>query len=261
MATDYPSHVVKELTFPGPVQNGAGGMIAKRVQEWVTFHGFATPVDGDFGPATETCVRQFQTAKGLSSTGIVDAPTWTALVEPLDKALRMPDVSSGDTLADVILEVAKQHLAEHPIEIGGNNRGVWVRVYMGGNQGSQWLWCAGFVTFIMKQACMALERQVPIPGSYSCDSLAYQAKEAGLFVRGTDIENENVLWPDLGASQIFLVRHTSTDWTHTGFSFEGSGLTYSTVEGNTNDEGSGEGYEVCQRTRSVAKKDFIRLPA
>jgi Putative peptidoglycan binding domain len=236
-------------------------MAAKRVQEWVTFHGFATPIDGDFGPATETCVQEFQSDRGLSVTGIVNAQTWKALVEPLDRALQMPKFKSGATLGDVVLKVAKQHLSEHPIELGGNNRGVWVRVYMGGNQGPQWLWCAGFVTFVMKQACMVLERQAPIAGSYSCDSLAYQAKEAGLFVKGVEIEKEKVLWPDLGTSQIFLVRQTSTDWTHTGFSFEGAGLTCSTVEGNTNDEGSGEGYEVCQRTRSVANKDFIRLPA
>jgi hypothetical protein len=106
-----------------------------------------------------------------------------------------------------------------------------------------------------------LEHQAPIAGSYSCDSLAYQAKEAGLFVKGTDIEKENVAWPELGTSQIFLVRQTSTDWTHTGFSFDGVGSTYSTVEGNTSDDGSAEGFEVCQRTRSVTKKDFIRLSA
>ena len=259
MAADYPAHVAKERTFPGTVAKGASGMSVKRVQEWLTFHGFATPVDGGFGPATETCVEEFQSTKGLNSTGTVNASTWEAFVAPLNKTLQLPKVKSGDTLGDVILKVAKQHLAEHPIELGGNNRGAWVRVYMGGNQGPEWLWCAGFVTFVMKQACMALEQQTPIAGSYSCDSLAYQAKEAGLFVKGTDIEKENVTWPELGTSQIFLVRQTSTDWTHTGFSFEGAGATYTTVEGNTNDEGIAEGYEVCQRTRSVTKKDFIRL--
>lgn len=252
---------MKELTFNGPIQKGAGGMAAKRVQEWVTFHGFATPVDGDFGPATEICVKQFQSAKGLNSTGTVDEQTWEAFVEPLSNALQLPTVQSGDTIGDIILKVAKQHLAPHPIELGGDNRGVWVRVYMGGNQGSKFLWCAGFVTFVMKQACMALERQTPLAGSQSCDSLAYQAKEAGLFVKGADIEKEKVLWTDLGTSQIFLVRLTPTDWTHTGFSFEGAGETFSTVEGNTDQQGSGEGHELCQRTRSVTKKDFIRLSA
>jgi hypothetical protein len=261
MAADYPAHVKKELTFNGPIQKGAGGMAAKRVQEWVTFHGFATPVDDDFGPATEICVKQFQSARGFNSTGTVDEQTWKAFVEPLGKALLLPTVQPGDTLGDIILKVAKQHLAPHPIELGGNNCGVWVRVYMAGNQGSGQLWCAGFVTFVMKQACMALERQTPLDGSHSCDSLAYQAKEAGLFVKGADIEKQKVLWTDLGTSQIFLRRKTPTDWTHTGFSFAGAGETFSTVEGNTDEQGSGEGDEVCQRTRSVAKKDFIRFPA
>jgi hypothetical protein len=261
MASEYPAHVVKERTFNGLIQKGAGGMNVKRVQEWLTYHGFATPVDGDFGEATKACVEQFQSAKGLSSTGKVNEQTWETLVEPLDEALQLPKLKSGDTLADVVLKVAKQHLSQHLIELGGSNRGAWVRVYMGGNQGQEWRWCAGFVTFVMKQVCMALEHSVPIAGSYSCDSLAYQAKDAGLFVKGVDIEKEKVSWSELGAAQVFLVRRTATDWTHTGVSFKGAGSMYSTVEGNTNDEGSADGFEVCERTRSLTKKDFIRFPS
>jgi peptidoglycan hydrolase-like protein with peptidoglycan-binding domain len=36
-------------------------------------------VDGVFGSLTEASTRQFQTAKGLKPTGIVDEPTWAAL--------------------------------------------------------------------------------------------------------------------------------------------------------------------------------------
>ncbi len=32
---------------------------------------------------------------------------------------------------------------------------------------------------------------------------------------------------------------------------------FETIEGNTNDEGSREGYEVCQRVRGYPGKDFI----
>jgi hypothetical protein len=32
-----------------------------------------------------------------------------------------------------------------------------------------------------------------------------------------------------------------------------------TIEGNTNDDGSAEGYEVCARTRSYTNMDFILL--
>jgi peptidoglycan hydrolase-like protein with peptidoglycan-binding domain len=105
MAADYPVHVEKERMFNGTIAKGASGMSAKRVQEWVTYHGFATPVDGDFGPATEGCV-EFQSANGLSSTGTVNAQTWEALVEPLNKAQQLPKVKSGDSLDEIILKVA-----------------------------------------------------------------------------------------------------------------------------------------------------------
>jgi peptidoglycan hydrolase-like protein with peptidoglycan-binding domain len=35
--------------------------------------------DGNFGPATTTAVKQFQTDHGLPSTGTVDSATWNAL--------------------------------------------------------------------------------------------------------------------------------------------------------------------------------------
>jgi hypothetical protein len=255
----YPAYVTKELAFDGPVKKGDRGVKVKRVQEWVSIHGFRTPADSDFGDATKKCVRDFQTARGLDVSGTVDSGTWTALVDPLARALEPFEPSRGLSLAATVLRVAKQHLSQEPVEMGGDNRGPWVRVYMGGSEGTEWRWCAGFVTFVMKQACLLREEPQPIQGSYSCDSLAYQAKEAGLFTRGTEVATGTVPWSDLGAAQIFLVRRTSTDWTHTGFSFTGSGSTFSTIEGNTNDDGNNNGFEVCKRTRSVPGKDFIRI--
>lgn len=42
------------------------------------YTGVGTP-DGNFGPATTTAVKQFQTDHGLPSTGTVDQATWNAL--------------------------------------------------------------------------------------------------------------------------------------------------------------------------------------
>ena len=39
--------------------------------------------DGAFGVLTAAALRRYQTAHGLPSTGITDAPTWTALVPPM----------------------------------------------------------------------------------------------------------------------------------------------------------------------------------
>lgn len=256
---EYPNYVKKELEFPGETSLGATGMKARRVQEWVTFHKFGTNIDDDFGPATERCVRNFQTAKGLPSNGKVDSNTWEKLVEPLKKALTDITPATNDTLASLTLKYAQQHLKIHPIELGKQNRGAWVRVYMNGVDGAHRLWCAGFVTFVLKQACDTLEMPMPISGSVSCDTLAEQAKQAGLFVRGTSVANGETPWTSLGKSQIFLVRASATDWTHTGFCFNGSGQTFSTVEGNADFGGSNNGFEVTKLVRSVADKDFIKL--
>ena len=59
-----------------------------------------------------------------------------------------------------------------PSDVGGENRGPWVRLYMDGRDGKEWLWCAGFVCFILRQACAALDQPLPFPGTVSCDVLA-----------------------------------------------------------------------------------------
>jgi hypothetical protein len=256
---DFPAHVQRELSFDGVIRKGDIGPKVRRVQEWLKINGFGTGIDGDFGDATKKCVTKFQHSKSLEETGEVNQQTWNLLVDPLVKALAPLQLPAGTKLSEAILRVAEQHLQQHPIEVGGDNRGPWVRVYLEGNEGLSWRWCAGFVTFVMKQACMELGQASPISGSFSCDSLAYQAKHADRFIPGAQLESGDVRWSDLGAAQIFLVRRTPTDWTHTGFSFEGANTVFSTIEGNTNEDGSANGFEVARRIRSVPRKDFIRL--
>jgi murein DD-endopeptidase MepM/ murein hydrolase activator NlpD len=61
-------------------QRGAAGLNAQAIQYLLTARGFSTTADGQFGPNTETQVRAFQTARGLTSDGIVGPATWGALV-------------------------------------------------------------------------------------------------------------------------------------------------------------------------------------
>ena len=46
----------------------------------------------------------------------------------------------------------------NPREIGGQNMGPWVRLYMDGREGAEFPWCAGFVCFVLAQACEAMGR-------------------------------------------------------------------------------------------------------
>ncbi|MBX2881478.1 MAG: peptidoglycan-binding protein [Granulosicoccus sp.] len=261
-----PSYVRKEIEAPKKVvKSGARGMAVQRIQEWLQYHDFSTAIDADFGPATATRVREFQSVHGLKTTGTVNRDTWRLLVEPMLSSLKEPTINHDDTAVSTVSLVAAQHLAQTPIEIGGPNRGPWVRLYCGGNDGDEWAWCAGFVTLIVQQAYFYRSEKVPFSGSVSCDTIAAQARSAGLFVSGKSIYKGDVSWDDFGGMSIFLLRRTDTDWVHTGFATganKSSGnLVFETVEGNTNNNGSREGIKATSRIRSLSGSnyDFISL--
>src|SRR5262249_4141030 len=74
------------LTGVGPTTStpvlklhSAGDLVVWAQQHLVTA-GYATAVDGSFGPSTQAAVVAFQTAQGLTPDGIVGPATWAALV-------------------------------------------------------------------------------------------------------------------------------------------------------------------------------------
>ena len=243
-----------EVTFPGPVARGDRGTDVKRVQEWLSLQGFRLSIDRDFGPATERQVSRFQAERmSIEPTGVVDAETFDALVAPMLDTLRRREVGTL-SLGEAAVAYAQAHLAGHPFEVGGANRGPWVRLYMRGNEGASWLWCAGFVSFVLEQASQSTGAGLPVAGSFSCDTLSHQGSAAGLFVAEDDVDRDAIT-----PGSIFLVRKTATDWTHVGLVTLAGSEAFDTIEGNTNDEGSREGFEVCARSRGYADKDFILI--
>jgi hypothetical protein len=224
------------------------------IQEWLTLQGSHVVVDGDYGPATEAAVKQFQTQATVPTDGVVNRRTFELLVEPMTAALR-PISADGRSLGELVVAYAQQHLLQHPREVGGENRGPWVRLYMGGRQGSDWPWCAGFVCFCLKQACQAVHTAMPITASFSCDSLAASARERNRFLRQPSAADRSAVSPGC----LFLSRRSSNDWIHTGIVISSASETFDTVEGNTNDEGSPNGFEVCRRVRGYGEKDFVLI--
>lgn len=261
-----PPYVRKEIEAPAKmVKSGARGMTVQRIQEWLQYHEFSTAIDADYGPATAARVREFQSARNLKTTGSVNKDTWHALVDPMLNSLREPAIKRGESAVSTVSAVAAQHLEQTPIEIGGPNRGPWVRLYCGGHDGAEWAWCAGFVTLIVQQAYFYRSEKVPFAGSVSCDTIAAQAKSAGLFVTGKSVNRGDVAWNEFDGACIFLLRRTDTDWVHTGFatsaSKSGGNLVFETVEGNTNNNGSREGFKATSRIRALSGSnyDFVRL--
>ena len=107
----------------------------------------------------------------------------------------------------------------------------------------------------MEQTYELLDQPTPLEGSFSCDWFAASAKARELFVAEADATPETV--PD---GSFFLVRRMATDWTHIGLVTETEDILFHTIEGNTNDEGSREGFEVCSHRRGYSSKDFVVLP-
>jgi hypothetical protein len=251
-----PNRMKKELDWAGPIQLGAKQMKARRVQEQLTLNKFAVDIDNDFGAATEKRVKDFQAAKGLPVTGIVDQATWEKLVEPMVKALK-PIAAGNKTLSELTVAYARQHVAQHPVEAGGDNRGPWVRAYLDWD-GPDARWCAGFTCYALEQAANTLGIKVPVASSASCDVLANGAKTAGLFVAGSKVVSGAVPKANIVPGSFFLVRKTPTDWVHVGIVKGAAAQSFDTVEGNTDSGGSSNGFEAAERARAFdAKYDFI----
>ncbi len=242
-----------EATFVSDLAPGARGARVRFVQEWLCLHDVHVAIDGGYGPATAAGVRDFRAKRGLPAGDRVDRATFEALVAPMRAALA-PLPLRVATLGQMVVAYAQQHLAQHPREVGGQNMGPWVRLYMDGNQGAAWPWCAGFATLVLKQAAHALGVPVPVARTFSCDVLAGSATANQCFVGGATPGAREVT-----PGSLFLVRRTRNDWEHVGIVTAVEGDVFRTIEGNTNDAGHREGYEVCARVRGFDRKDFVLI--
>ena len=243
---------MKELDLGATVGTGSRGKRVRRCQEWLTLNGFALKIDEDFGPATAFAARSFQKSAALSQTGQVNARTFGKLCEPLARAL--DPVTPASNLGRTLVKVARKHLRAGAREVGGDNRGPWVRTYMRGQEGRDFFWCAGFVSTLLEQATAAQGESMPIPWSMSCDRLALSARERRRFVARAELDPA-----EIRPGWLFLVRRAAEDWNHVGIVVSAGAEHILTIEGNTNDGGSREGIAVLRRIRSLGDKDYIRI--
>ena len=248
-----------EWDYPGkPLKKGDKGAAVKYAQEWLCLNGTGCAIDGEFGPATEAAVKKFQITECIAPSRIICGATWGCLTDEIAYILN-PSITepyNTNTLSNAICAYAHHHLIEHPREVGGQNRGPWVRLYTGGKEGAAWPWCAAFVTYVIKQAAAACNVKSPIPGSLSCDELAKQAyPKARLFPQGKTAGYA------ISAGDLFLIPKPGGGYQHTGIvtAVEPGKGTFWTIEGNTNDDGSREGYKVCKRVRLISKCAFIKM--
>jgi hypothetical protein len=151
-----------------PLKKGDRGQDVRALQQALTKRGYPVGVDGDFGPKTYAAVRAFQSGnldqhgQPLVVDGVVGPLTWWSLthakpdiVTPsaVDYATLPPAAAGGSKLGRAALAAAIGELKAGAREVGGNNRGPWVKKYLtpaGQAEGASW--CASFVSWCYLQA-------------------------------------------------------------------------------------------------------------
>ena len=89
LSDSLPVGLCNQGTLVGEVQRGLNG--------W----GASVEADGFFGNATDTAVRDFQTAQGLGSDGVVEVATWVALCPYVGDILCEPDGGEESAPSDI----------------------------------------------------------------------------------------------------------------------------------------------------------------
>ena len=248
------------------IQRGKRGKIVKLIQEWLALQHFHVAIDSDYGLATEQAVKDFQGGSGaLPVTGEVDAETFAMLARPMVEALRPITPPAEATLGQMIAACALQHLGQHAREIGGQNRGPWVRLYLRGDErplrgdlpkGFD-AWCAGFATTIIAHAAGSMNVKHPPLGYHTnCNKLAATAEKEKRLLRA-----EKAKPNEIPTGSLMLIRNRGRrGWHHTGVVLQALPDFVRTIEGNsanrTSESPSGE---VCRRIRPYGNLDFILI--
>ncbi|MGF2412979.1 peptidoglycan-binding protein [Ferruginibacter sp.] len=239
-----------------------------KIQSWLTLFSMANPlaatatgIDGDFGAATEQAVINFQKAKGIAQSGIVNQQTFNLMCEPMKNAFE--GNVNGAGLRQLVVNAAANHVKSRPFELvvkEQSNSGPWVRAYMDANEGTPWFWCMGFVQAIIDQAASLLDKNFKtlMPLTYSCDTVGTTGLQQGLLQRYTAVRNNPA---SVKPGDIFLLQKTPHDWTHTGIITAIGIDTFETIEGNTNSGGSSNGNAVLKRIRNfrLSKLDVFSI--
>ena len=245
------------------LRKGDRGPAVRTLQELLNDWQLPVSVDGGFGPQTERAVRAFQSqhldkhGRPLVVDGAVGPLTWWSLkhprraisVDPVIRYERMPHTTyGGTTWGRKALKAAIGELKAEAREIGGNNKGKWVRKYLNDLAPEGSSWCAAFVSWCFAQS------GAPMPFKYSVgarDILTQFKKKGWVLPPSQGVEPQPgdlvVWWREKLAGwkgHIGLVHHVN------------DGILY-TIEGNKSDRVQGFDYVLSRVTNLLG---YGRVP-
>ena len=183
------------------LKKGSTGKEVKNLQLLLQELDFNVLITSVFDVATFNAVRAFQAShldkhgRALEVDGKVGDITMWALQNPRNKVVfgdidfkRMPDVAKGGHLTGrLALQFAINELRAGAGEIGGNNRGKWVKKYLqpsGLTEGNSW--CAAFVSWCFLQAVDGDKTKMPFTYEAGVRKFFNQFKNRGWHFNGNE---------------------------------------------------------------------------
>lgn len=235
------------------LKKGDQGPKVRELQRLLAERGYPVDIDGDFGPQTYRAVRAFQ-AQNLDQHGqplVVDGKvgplTWWSLTHPkpvivtpsaVDFTSMPPPEAGGSTLGRATLAAAIGELKAGAGEVGGDNRGPWVKKYLapaGLAEGESW--CASFVSWCYMQACGGDKHAMPFAYCPGARNLLEEFKVKGW------ASAPNSGYQPLPGDIVVWWRESLGSWKgHAGFVYQlKDGYLY-TIEGNKSSNVQGFSY-------------------
>ncbi|MFB7241700.1 peptidoglycan-binding protein [Streptomyces populi] len=230
---------------PAGIVKGRRGGCVTELQSLLNHHGADLAVDGDFGPLTDSAVRDFQVEKGLSVDGRVGPNTKAALYG----AVTPPSSPAPGGGYGKILDVAAAEVGTVEGSARANSYGSAVGLSL---STSNYAWCATFVSWVARQTGASSYRNSYVVGWVK------QARAGNYHLSvTTNPQPGDIVAFDWNGGNDYTGGHEHIGIVRT----VSGGSSFTTVEGNTgNPDGGSDGVYVKSRsTNSGYDVLFIRV--
>jgi hypothetical protein len=202
-------------------------------------------------------IKGVQRKIGVDADGAPGEQTWTAIAQALGLVRKVATIpvstlSSNTPIGDKLAAIAESQIGTQE-DAQHQNRGSAILKYQEAtNLGGQgWPWCAAFVDWCLLQLSRMIGMQFTRPQTASAFGLIDWGKEQNLlvFAAGSNYD------PKRGDLVVY-------NFSHCGIvaDVDLAGKTFHALEGNSNIDGSRDGYEVVRHARNFdSVRQFIRL--